>query len=92
MDRDVAQRSTLDFVAITLGIVASLRPAAAELTPARPPQLLSSYRNGVLLIESLAISAAMFWGAMTFLKHQPWFEGGTGTNVDVSSQLACMQF
>ena len=78
------QRSTLDFVAITLGVVASLRPAAAELIPARPPQQISSCKNFVLLLESVAISVAFHWGCLAFLYHEPWFSGSTSANEQAS--------
>ncbi|DBA92220.1 TPA: hypothetical protein ACH3X1_015928 [Trebouxia sp. C0004] len=76
----VVQRSTLDFVAISLGVVASLRPAAAELVPARPPQQISSCKNFVLLLESVAISVAFHCGCLAVLYHEPWFSGSTSGN------------
>jgi hypothetical protein len=82
------QRSTLDFVAISLGVVASLRPAAAELIPARPPQQISSCKNFVLLLESVAISVAFHCGCLAVLYHEPWFSGSTSGN-EQASVSAC---
>jgi len=82
------QRSTLDFVAISLGVVASFRPAAAELIPARPPQQISSCKNFVLLLESVAISIAFHCGSLAVLYHEPWFRGSTSGN-EQASVSAC---
>lgn len=81
----VAQRATLDFVAFTLGIVASLRNSVSSLTPARPPQHLTNYRNCVLLIETMIIAALHLIGCLKFLEHQSWYTGGNGQREEVSS-------
>ncbi len=80
------QRSALDFVAITLGVVASLRPAAAELIPARPPQQISSCKNFVLLLEvwpSLSHSTGAVW--LSYI----WFSGSTGANEQARVPACC---
>lgn len=71
-------------MAITLGVVASLRPAAAELAPARPPQKISTYKNFVLLVGTMTVSAMSYWAALTFLYHQPWFAGSTADSEQAS--------
>ena len=77
----------MDFMAITLGVVASLRPAAAELIPARPPQKISTYKNLVLLVGTVTVSAMSYWAALTLLYHQPWFAGSTAD----SEQAGCFE-
>ena len=84
------QRSTLDFVAITLGVVASLRPPAPELTPHRPPQKLCTYKNCTLVFETVLCLAIQYWGLLCYLAAQPWYHGGNGSNINVSpATLPC---
>ena len=94
------QLRVLDFMALSLGMVASLRPAAQQLQPKRPPQDLMSVKNCVLVLETLLVSAVSEVAVLVLLTHQPWFHGGTGQNEWVSiaalvltttaSHLACI--
>lgn len=78
------QRSMIDVIAITMGYVATFKPAAAELTTKRPPQQLSQHQNRALVVVGVAVVSAMFWAATSLLHHQAWFSESTGDTSDVS--------
>ncbi len=80
----VMQRSMIDVIAITMGFVATFKPAAAELTIEQPPQQLSRHQNRALVVVGIAVVSAMFWAATSFLQHQAWFSESTGDMSDVS--------
>lgn len=82
--RACLQLRVLDFMALSLGMVASLRPAAQQLQPKRPPQDLMSLKNCVLVLETLLVSAVSTVATLALLTHQSWFHGGTGQNKWVS--------
>ena len=67
------QRSTLDVIAISLGIVVTLRPAAAELTTARPPQVLNQRETHAKVVAGLLVVSTMYAAVGTYLKHQAWY-------------------
>ena len=77
------QRSMIDVIAITMGLVATFKPAAAELTTDRPPQQLSRHQNRALVVVGIAVVSAMFWAATSFLQRQAWFSESTGDTADV---------
>ena len=79
------QRSTIDFVAISLGVVMSLRPAASQLTVQRPPQLLCTIRNFVMLLISISITSMAYWGVMHYLQTQSFWRD-TPPNTSVSAR------
>ncbi|DBA77564.1 TPA: hypothetical protein ACH3X1_009370 [Trebouxia sp. C0004] len=68
------QRSTIDFVAISLGIVMSLRQATTELTVQRPPQLLCTMRNFVMLLISLIVPSMAYLGLNKYLQRQTFWQ------------------
>ncbi|KAL0028992.1 hypothetical protein WJX77_010388 [Trebouxia sp. C0004] len=70
----VVQRSTIDFVAISLGIVMSLRQATTELTVQRPPQLLCTMRNFVMLLISLIVPSMAYLGLNKYLQRQTFWQ------------------
>ncbi|KAL0037175.1 hypothetical protein WJX79_003951 [Trebouxia sp. C0005] len=70
----VVQRSTIDFVAISLGIVLSLRQAATELTVQRPPQLLCTVRNFSMLLISLVAPSMAYLGLNKYLERQTFWQ------------------
>ena len=74
----------MNVVAISLGVVASVRPPALHLTPQRPPQRLCTLKNCVLMCEHAFVLTFMYWGCLELLYIQPWFQGGNGSNVNVS--------
>ena len=78
------QRGVYDWVALSLGLAASVRPASDTLTSGRPPQVLCTLTNYILLILKMVISFAMYWGCMAWLTTRPWFTGGNGTSYQVS--------
>ncbi|DBA67665.1 TPA: hypothetical protein ACH3X2_001258 [Trebouxia sp. C0005] len=78
----VPQRSMIDVIAITMGIVATFKPAAEELTKERPPQQLSRHQNRALVVVGVVVVSAMFWATTSFLKHQAWFSESTGDTAD----------
>ena len=73
------QRAILDFMALSLGMVCSLRPANERLTPKHPAQLLCSSTNFIMLAATMALSASMYWACMAYMITQDWYTGGTGT-------------
>ena len=78
------QRSTIDFVAISLGVVMSLRQAATELTVQRPPQLLCTTRNVVMLLISLIVPSLAYLGLNKYLQLQTfWQDHRANTSVGV---------
>ncbi|KAA6424997.1 MAG: hypothetical protein FRX49_05171 [Trebouxia sp. A1-2] len=52
---DSHQLHVMDFMASSLGLVASLRPAAKQLQPKRPPQGLCLLMNYVLVLETVLV-------------------------------------
>ncbi|DBA95425.1 TPA: hypothetical protein ACH3X3_013297 [Trebouxia sp. C0006] len=70
----VVQRSMIDFVAISLGIVLSLRHAATELTVQRPPQLLCTTRNFAMLLISLFAPSMAYLGLNKYLQRQTFWQ------------------
>lgn len=78
------QRSTIDFVAISLGVVMSLRQAATELTVQRPPQLLCTVRNFIMLLISLIVPCTAYIGLELYLQRQTfWQDRRVNTSVSV---------
>ncbi len=73
----------IDVIAITMGFVATFKPAAAELTTERPPQQLSRHQNRALVVVGVTVVSAMFWAATSFLQHQAWFSASSGDTADV---------
>lgn len=66
-------------MALSLGMVCSLRPANERLTPNHPAQFLCNSTNFILLAATMALSASMYWGCMAYMITQDWYIGGTGT-------------
>lgn len=87
------QRSTIDFVAISLGIVMSLRQAAKELTVQRPPQLLCTIRNFVMLLISLIVPSMAYLGLNKYLQRQTFWQDhrvNTSVSVQAPAQQLCI--
>lgn len=78
------QRGMYDWFALSLGLAASVRPASNTLAPFKPPQVLCKTKHYVLLVVTMAISFAMYWGCLAWLKAQPWFRESPGTSFQVS--------
>lgn len=88
----VLQLRVLDFMALSLGIVASQRPAAKQLQPKRPPQGLCFLKNYVLVLETVLVSSASMAAVLILLTHQPWFQRGNGQNIQVIAVLSSRAF
>ena len=78
------QRGLYDWVALSLALGASLRPASDALTHGRPPQMLCSVKAFILLAFTLLISGFMYWGCLAWLTSRPWYVGGTGNTYQAS--------
>ena len=70
-------------MALSLGTVASLRPAAQQLQAKRPPQQLLCLKNCVLVFETVVVAAVSEAAVLAMLTSQPWFTGGTGQSHEV---------
>ena len=77
------QRGMLDWVALSLGLAASLRPAADGLTPTRPPDMLCTVNHFLHLLVMLLVSGCMYWGCSRWLVAQAWYRGGNGSSIAV---------
>lgn len=81
----------LNFVAISLGVVMSLRPAATELTVQRPPQLLCTFRNFVMLLISVFITSMAYLGLMDYLQtYSFWQDTSLHTSVSPLPTTLCL--
>ena len=78
------QSDAFDFIALAIGVVATLRPAASVMLPhCRLPRLCHLYAYlGVVL--AAVFWAAMYIGVLEELNHQAWYTGGTGTEDQVT--------
>ncbi|KAL0046765.1 hypothetical protein WJX82_009387 [Trebouxia sp. C0006] len=72
------QTRILDFMAISMGIVAGVRPGATLLQPVKPPSTLCIMRNYVLICETVLIACIFVLGCVRLLLFQPWYPGGNG--------------
>ena len=80
------QINILDFLAISLGIVAALRPAADILQPIRPLRKLCNKTSFVLVTEHCVVACVIVFGCARVLVTQDWFTGGTGQQDLVSAR------
>ena len=71
-------------MAISMGIVAGVRPAAPLLQPIRPPRRLCTVKNYVLVCETMLIACGNVFGCARLLLAQPWYAGGNGQHDNVS--------
>lgn len=78
------QRGVYDFVALSLGVVASARPSADRLFPTPPPNTLCRPINFILLLETQFVASMMYWGCLEVLKTRDWYSGGNGSSDYVS--------
>ena len=74
------QRSTLDVIALAVGIIATLRPAAAVLTVAQPPQKLNRRENYAKIVVGVLVISAEYGCIATFLKQQVWYPGSVSSS------------
>lgn len=83
----VMQRGVYDFVALSLGVVASARPSANRLFPTPPPSKLCRPINIILLFETQFVASMMYWGCIKLLLVQDWYKGGNGS----SNYVRCLR-
>jgi len=60
------QKGAFDFIALSLGVIASLHSASEQLLPVRPSQTLNQVNNMMLVSETLVISGLMYWACPTY--------------------------
>ena len=82
------QKGAFDFIALSLGVIASLRPASEQLLPVRPSQTLNHVKNMTLVSKTLVVSGFMYWACLHLLKSQSWFGASTGKPIEVIQQCA----
>ena len=85
------QRAVVDFVALSLGIVCSIRPARSQLTNGQPQLWLYTANNCILLTATVLLCAGMSVTACWFLTIQPWYTGGTGNSYKASMHYPRLQ-
>lgn len=78
------QRSTVDFVAIAIGFVVSLRPAAPELTFAQPLQHLTTVRSVAQVAFNGILATSLYWALIMFAERKPWYSSSSSSNVKVA--------
>ncbi|DBB14077.1 TPA: hypothetical protein ACH3X3_001037 [Trebouxia sp. C0006] len=72
------QSDAFDFIALAIGIAATLRPAASVLYPTRHlPSICGTYNWFALLFSALVIGV-MYVAIFPLLEHQSWYTGGNG--------------
>ena len=77
------QRGVLDFMALSLGLICSLRPSSNRLTVKRPRQWLCKPQQFVMTSQWLLLTAGVFGFYLWYLTTQSWFTGGNGTSDQV---------
>ncbi|DBA84346.1 TPA: hypothetical protein ACH3X2_006236 [Trebouxia sp. C0005] len=82
LDLSSTQKGAFDFIALSLGVIASLRPASEQLLPVRPSQTLNHVKNMMLVFETLVISGLMYWACLHLLKIQSWVSTSTGKPIE----------
>ncbi len=70
------QSNVIDFVAISLGIFATLRPASPFLFPDYGRCRLSHPRNYIQVAQTVLVTAIMYIVVTHLLYHESWFKGG----------------
>ncbi|DBA99058.1 TPA: hypothetical protein ACH3X1_014197 [Trebouxia sp. C0004] len=72
------QSDAFDFIALAIGIAATLRPAASVLYPTRRlPRICGTYSWFALMFSALLITV-MYVAIFQLLDHQSWYTGGNG--------------
>ena len=89
--RVAMQIRILDFMALSMGVVAAVRPASSLLQPLRPPRSLCTQRNYVLVCETMLIACIVVVGCTRLLESQSWYTGGTSHANHVSLPIVFAQ-
>ena len=86
----MVQIRILDFMALSMGILAAVRPASPLLQPVRPSRSLCTLKNYVLVCETMLIASITVFGCTRLLESQPWYTGGNSqaNHVSVPSAFA----
>lgn len=77
------QSDAFDFIALAIGIVAALRPAATALFPQRRLPRLCHFYAYFSTAAAGVWWAVMYVGVLELLHHQPWYTGGNGSSDQV---------
>ena len=83
------QSDAFDFIALGIGVAATLRPAASLLFPQRRLPRLCHFYAYFAVVMAAAFWSIMYVGVLEVLKAQPWYTGGTGTDSQVVLLLLC---
>ena len=83
------QTNVIDFIAISLGIVATLRSANPVLFRDYGRCRLSHPRNYIQVFQTVLVTALMYITVMHLLKHESWFKGEKYTHNKVLLLLHC---
>ena len=77
------QSDAFDFIALTIGIIATLRPAGSVLFPNRRlPRLCHRY-CWLAVALTAAVIVMMYAAAFNLLDRQLWYTGGNGDEAEV---------
>ena len=75
------QRSTIDFVAITLGMVVALRKAAPQLILRRTPKRLCTLQNFAALLVTVLITGLLHWALQAYLQRQSFYQNRSSNSL-----------
>lgn len=84
------QSDAFDFIALAIGIAATIRPAASVLYPTRRlPRICGAYNWFALMFSALVIGV-MYIAIFSLLDHQSWYTGGNGDDAQVMPCLVTL--
>lgn len=79
----VVQSDAFDMIALAVGIIATLRPAASVLFPTRRLPRLSQLYSWSSVIWTAVFIAVMYIVVFQLLDSQSWYTGGNGDDAQV---------
>ena len=84
------QSDAFDFIALGIGVVATLRPSADLLFPHRRLPRLNQFYAYFAVVLAAVVWSAMCSGVLRLLELQSWYTGGNGTSEQVTlTVLSC---
>jgi hypothetical protein len=84
------QSDAFDFIALAIGIAATLRPAASVLYPTRRLPRICGMYNWLALMFSALVIGVMHVAIFSLLDHQSWYTGGNGDDAQVMPCLVLL--
>lgn len=84
------QTNVIDFIAISLGMVATLRSANPVLFRDFGRCCLSHPRNYIQVFQTVLVTALMYITVTHLLSHESWFKVEKGTHSQVLLLLRCV--